>query len=300
MEDCLVRLSQMIDQLAPAEARVAPHILSQPGDVIGQPIDAISRSCHTSKTTVVRLCKQLGYRGYKDLTVALSTCLASGGRERIVYQDIAPGDDLHTICEQVSNHNQAVITDTMKVLSEENLARVVSAIEQAARVDFYGVGTSALVALDAQQKFQRLCVDTQTNLDPHVQVVLACRLCPGDVAVFFSYSGETADILETMAEAKRAGATIVSVTRYGNSTLSRLADIPLYVAATETLIRSAAMTSRISMMHVVDLIYSAVVAQGYDRYKLYLDRTHLAGREKKSRQKGQAQVYHHTGRKNHG
>lgn len=300
MEDCVVRLTQLMDQLAPAEARVAQYLLDHSYDVIGQPIESVSLACQTSKTTVVRLCKQLGYRGYKDFTVALSTCLAHGDHHRISYQDIAPGDDLHTVCMQVSNHNQAVIADTMKVLSEEDLARVVSAIDQAQRVDFYGVGTSALVALDAQQKFQRLCKDTQTNLDPHVQVVLTCRLVPGDVAVFFSYSGETEDILDTLYAAKKTGATTVSVTRYGNSRLSRLVDIPLYVAATETLIRSAAMTSRISMMHVVDLIYSAVVTQGYDRYKPLLDKTHLSGRDKRSRQKSPDTLYRHAGRKSHG
>ncbi|MDO5377783.1 MAG: MurR/RpiR family transcriptional regulator [Clostridia bacterium] len=299
MEDCVVRLTQLTDQLAPAEARVARYFIDHSYDVIGQPIESVSHACKTSKTTVVRLCKQLGYRGYKDFTVALSASLAHGDGHRISYQDIAPGDDLHTVCQQVSNHNQAVIADTMKVLSEEDLSRVVSAIDQAQRVDFYGVGTSALVALDAQQKFQRLCKDTQTNLDPHVQVVLTCRLAPGDVAVFFSYSGETEDILDTLHAAKKAGATTVSVTRYGNSRLSRLVDIPLYVAATETLIRSAAMTSRISMMHVVDLIYSAVVTQGYDRYKPLLDKTHLSGRDKRNRQKKGDALYRHTGRKNH-
>ena len=50
------------------------------------------------------------------------------------------------------------------------------------------------------------------------------------------------------------------------------------------LVRSAAMTSRIAMMHVVDILYSAVAAQGYDRYKPFLDKTHLAGREKRRSQ----------------
>lgn len=299
MDDCISRLNQMADVLAPAEARVARYILDNAYSVIGQKIDMISGACQTSKTTVVRLCKQLGYRGYKDFTVAMSACLARGETHRISYQDIAPGDDLHTVCEQVSNHNRAVISDTMQVLSEEELARAVNAIDRAARVDCYGVGTSALVALDAQQKFQRLCKDTQANADPHVQVVLASRLQPGDVAIFFSYSGETQDVLDTLFEARKTGATLVGVMRCGHSRLSRQVDIPLYVAATETLIRSAAMTSRIAMMHVVDLIYSAVVAQGYDRYKTYLDRTHIAGRDKRKRQPSEGQAANQTGRKKH-
>ena len=285
MEGCIVRVHQMLDQLAPSEARVARYLLENHHGVIGLPIDQLAAACQTSKTTVVRLCKQLGYRGYKDFSLALSADLTRWGDNHIAYQDIAPGDDLHTIMEHGSQHTQAAITDTMQVLDEENVARVVDAIDKAQKVDFYGVGTSALVALDAQQKMQRLCKESQTNQDPHVQVVLASRLTAGDVAVFFSYSGETEDMLDSLDAAKRTGATTVSVTRYGVNRLSREADIPLYIASSEMLVRSAAMTSRIAMMHVVDIIFSAVAAQGYDRYKASLDKTHLAGRAKRRSQK---------------
>lgn len=284
MGDCIVRLNQLIDQLSPAEARVARYLLDHCQEAIGQPIETVSEACQTSKTTVVRLCKQLGFKGYKALSIALSMELASGGENRISYQDINPGDNIHTIIERVSQHTQAAIADTVRVLREEDVLRAVDALDKAKRVDFYGAGTSALVALDAQQKFQRLCRDTQTSTDPHVQVVIASRLERGDAAVFFSYSGETEDMLDTLAVAKRGGAVTISVTRYGVNRLSRGADIPLYVASSEMLVRSAAMTSRIAMMHVVDILYSAVAAQGYDLYKPFLDKTHLAGREKRRNQ----------------
>lgn len=285
MEDCIVRLNQLTDQLAPAESRVARYLLSNPQGVIGLPIDRVAEECSTSKTTVVRLCKQLGYKGYKEFSIALSSDLVQGGENRIFYQDVAPGDDLQTIIAHVSQHTQAAIADTNRVLKEEDIERAINWIDRAHRVDFYGVGTSALVALDAQQKFLRLGKDSQSNLDPHVQVVLATRLEPGDVAVLFSYSGETDDVLDTLAEIQKTGATTISVTRYGTNRLSSQADIALFVAASETLVRSAAMTSRIAMMHLVDIIYSAVVAQGYDRYKDKLDKTHLAGRAKRRSQK---------------
>ena len=88
MGDCIVRLNQLIDQLSPAEARVARYLLDHCQEAIGQPIEKVSEACQTSKTTVVRLCKQLGFKGYKALSIALSMELASGGENRISYQDI--------------------------------------------------------------------------------------------------------------------------------------------------------------------------------------------------------------------
>ena len=62
MGDCIVRLNQLIDQLSPAEARVARYLLDHCQEAIGQPIEKVSEACQTSKTTVVRLCKQMCIR----------------------------------------------------------------------------------------------------------------------------------------------------------------------------------------------------------------------------------------------
>ena len=287
MDNCIIRITQMMDQMAPAEARIARYLLDQSSQALGQTIDQVADACDTSKTTVVRMCKTLGYKGYKDFSFAFSTSLLSGAHQRIAYADISPGDDLHTILSRVTEHSKAALTDTMRLLDEAMVEKTVDLLHKAARVDFYGVGISALVALDAQMKFQRLCKDTQTSFDPHVQVVTAARLGPGDVAVIFSYSGETADMLDTLEAVRRAGASVVSVTRYGPSRLSRAADIALHVASSEMLVRSQAMSSRICMMHITDLLFSAVAARGYEQYKPFLDKTHLEGRAKK-RQKSRA------------
>ncbi len=285
MENCIVRLSQIQAQLSPAEGRVAQYFIDNTAEIVGRPIEQVADACSTSKTTVVRVCKQLGYQGYKSFCAALSADLATGGQGRLSYADVRPGDDLDTILHTVTQHNRAAIDDTIRILPKEPVRRAVEAIIQAPRVDFYGVGASGIVALDAQQKFFRVGKNSQASFDPHVQAVLASCLAKGDVAVFFSYSGETLDTLDTMQIARDAGATIISVTRYGSNRLSRAADIPLYVASSEMLVRSSAMSSRIAMMHVVDILFTGAATQAFDTYKPFLDKTHLAGRQKRRLQR---------------
>ena len=280
-----MRIHHLMEQFTPSERRVAEFLLESGADVLSMPIVELAKRCRTSTTTVIRLCKALDYKGYKELCIALSTDLATGGGERLRYEDIHPGDDLETIVRHVAAHNSGTIADTVSVLDMENLAQAVDALARAERVDFYGVGSSGLVALDAQQKWLRLGKNTQAAFDVHVQAVLAATLKPADAAVFFSYSGETQDTLDTLIEAQKAGAATISVTRYGANTISRGADIPLYVASSEALVRSGAMASRIAMLHIVDILYTATATKAYYDYKPYLDKTHYAGRNKRSRQR---------------
>ncbi len=281
MDNCLVRLTQMKDQLPPAQCRAVAFLLDNTHAMSGLTISRMAEACGVSSATLARLCRTLSYKGFKDFSLALSIAAATHPEETLAYADIQPTDDLRTICASVTRHNQAAITDTMSVLNMENMEEVVSLLHQARRVDFYGVGVSALVAMDAQMKFQRLGKETQTSLDPHIQVVTAASLKPGDAAVLFSYTGETGDTLDTLKAIRRSGATAVSVTRMGQNRLSSLADLALYVATSETLVRSAAMSSRMSMMHLVDIIFSAVVARSYEQYKPCLDRTHREGKIKR-------------------
>lgn len=281
MDDFMARLVQMQDQCPPAQQRAAEYLLQHKQEMAGLSINEAAEITGVSSATLVRLGKLLGYRGYKDFSLAYSISAATSHEESIAYADIQPGDNLHTIIANVTQHNQAAIADTISILNEDDIEKAAFMLHKATRVDFYGVGMSALVAQDAQMKFQRLGKVTLGSFDPHVQVVTAASLRPGDVAMLFSYSGETGDVLDTMEVIRSAGASIVSVTRIGKNRLSRYADIALYVAASEMLVRSAAMSSRICMMHLIDVIFSAVAARGFEQYKPILDRTHLAGRVKR-------------------
>ncbi|MCE1196224.1 SIS domain-containing protein [bacterium] len=162
-------------------------------------------------------------------------------------------------------------------------ARARGALCAAPRIDFYGAGTSGLVALDASNKFVRINKFTVAHADPHEQMLSATSLRPGDVAVLFSYSGETRDTIETCEIVKATGATVITVTRYGRNLLNEMADIKLSISSAESMIRSGAMGSRIGQLTMVDILYTAVCSRLYDQVKPYLDKTRLTSQRKHSR-----------------
>lgn len=281
MTDCILKLQELMDTFSPAEQRVAAYFLRHRTQLVGTPIEEVAKACHTSKTTVVRLCKLNGYKGFKDFCMNLSANLAVKNEGPLAYTDVQAGSDLSHIMEDTTRRNIEGLKSTMQVLSYAELDKAVQAIHQAKRVDFYGVGISAMVALDAQHKFLRIGKTSFTSQDPHVQVVCASSLQKGDVAVFFSYSGQTSDTLATLQVAKEGGATAISVTKYAPNSLSERCDIQLHVACSEVAVRTGATSSRIAMLHIVDLLFSAVVAQEYEQAKTVLDRSLWAASYKK-------------------
>ncbi len=285
MAGCQLRIRESLDSLTKKQRQVAEFILDYSQQVVEMSIEELARSSGTSTSAVVRLCKMLGYNGYKDFCRALTAEVADFGKETIIYEDIRPGDSLGDIARNVAMSNMKAIENSLKMLDMDQLELAVSAIGAAKRVDFYGVGNSGLVALDAHNKFLRINKYVCASADPHVQILSATTLTEHDVAVFISYTGETSDTLAVLEVAKRTKATTIAITRYGKNPLSEACDINLSTSSTETLIRSGAMSSRISQHTIIDILYTAVTSRYYESAKGYLDKTRFAAGKMRSHNK---------------
>ncbi|MDQ4085675.1 MAG: MurR/RpiR family transcriptional regulator, partial [Actinomycetota bacterium] len=127
-----VRLRALMPSLAPAEQRVARHVLDEPQSVAAYTISELAAHCRTSETTVVRFCRAVGFSGYPELRLTLATELgrAQGDASvtRAVSGDIGPGDDLDQVVEKVAFADARAVEETGQQLDIEVLRAVVEAV----------------------------------------------------------------------------------------------------------------------------------------------------------------------------
>ncbi|MCI1981754.1 MAG: MurR/RpiR family transcriptional regulator [Oscillospiraceae bacterium] len=273
-DDVFLRLRELRHSLTPVERIIGEYVLQNKEKIPLLSIKALARDSHTSDASVLRFCKTLGYRSYRDFIVAISTALGSADKSSNQYTDIQPGDGLSTIITNISLNNRKSIEDTMKVIDRNAIAQAVEMLRRATRIDFYGVSASGLVCMDAQQKFTRIGKTCFAYTDGHGQLTAASLLHKGDVAVLVSNSGDTLDILETLEVAKDSGASVIAITRYVKSELAEQADVVLNFSTPEITIRSGAMGSRIAMLTIIDILFAGVASADYQNVKSCLEKTH--------------------------
>lgn len=275
MAGTILKIKESINNLNPTEKRIASYILDNIEEVPHLSIKLLADRSGTSEAAIVRFCKTIEFNGYKDFKISLLSEISANQKEDDnKYTDIKPGDKLESIIENVCLNNKKSIEDTLQILDYNEVKRAIDKIHKAKRIDFYGVGASGIIAQDGQQKFMRINKFSMAYMDGHLQVTAAANLAKSDVAVLISYSGETKDIIETMDVAKQTGAAIIAITKYGKSRLSEGADIKLFLSATETSMRSGAMSSRIAQLNMIDILFSGVASLEYKDIKKYLDKTH--------------------------
>ncbi|HEV8556336.1 MAG TPA: MurR/RpiR family transcriptional regulator [Actinophytocola sp.] len=274
----LVRIRSLLPGLARAEQRVAKVVLDNPSSVARRSITEVADAAGTSETTVTRFCKAIGVGGYPELRIALAadTARTEMRVDRDLGGEIAPDDDLATVVGKVTFADARAVEETAAQLEVDVLQRVADAIAAAGRVDVYGVGASAFVAADLQQKLHRIGRVSFAWNDTHIMLTSAAVLGPGDVAVGISHTGATIDTVETLRVARERGATTVALTNFPTSPITEVADLVLTTAARETTFRSGAMASRIAQLTVIDCLFIGVAQRHLEQSMRALDDTREA------------------------
>lgn len=265
-------LSEMKDSLPPSEKKIAVFILEHPHEAIHCTAAQLGELSHTSGAAVMRLCKSLGLKGLQELKLRISGDLQKDVSSS--YRDIQPGEETDAIVDKVSINNIQAIRETTELVDFEGLQEAGEAIVNAKRLHFFGVGASGIIAQDAQQKFLRMNIATSAFTDFHNAVMNIANIEEGDVLVGISFSGETKETALVMEEAKKRGATTISITRYGQNSVSSFADVPLFISASREIpapFRSGATSSRIAQLHMIDLLFVKVVTSHFDEASGYFE-----------------------------
>ncbi len=261
-EGALARLRAMYSSLSEAEQRVAQFIMQHPEETVRESVQMLAQRIHVSEATIVRCCRSVGYQGLRDLKLALASETATS--LQILHEDIVPGDSVLMIVHKVLQSDIQAIADTLAVLDEQVLEKAVQALVNASRIEFYGIGSSLPVVMDAYYRFLRIGLPATVVTDPHMQAVSAALLPAGAVAFAISHSGRSFETLNALKKARSAGATCILLSSHANTPLSQHADIQIITAARETAFRAEAVTSRIAHLSVIDALYVAVAMHNFD------------------------------------
>jgi len=209
---------------------------------------------NTSAPTVVRFSKKIGFDSLNEMKLQLSINLQSDDNSDFEYLH----SDLSTknIIRGVKSSIDAIMNQTIGVLKEEELEKAIELLNKAKNVYIFSVGSSSLVGMDFYYKLSRINVRCIAHSDTHLQMTASALMEKGDVAIAISYSGETKEVLKCAYNAKNEGVPVISITRASiSNTLADMSDIVLRVPFVEKSLREGAMSSRISQLAVIDMLF---------------------------------------------
>ena len=155
---------------------------------------------------------------------------------------------------KLGNNAQVAIKETVDILEEETIQKVVECLESA-ELFLYGVGASSLVVEDILQKWSRVGKPIIFEKDIHVLLPQLVSNEKKKVLWLVSNSGRSADVVALAELAKSMNIEIIALTQFGNNPLSKIADVLVQTSRPKEITnRSAATNSLLAQFATIDII----------------------------------------------
>jgi RpiR family carbohydrate utilization transcriptional regulator len=240
-----------IDILSKSEKKVAQAVLNNPDLAVSGNITALAKNAEVSEPTVVRFCRALGYDGWQEFKLKLAQGLALSlpGVDELPAQDDLATDLVNKICSRSIN----TLLDLRNNIDAEAMQNAINVLSTANKIEFYGQGTSGIVAADAQHKFFRSGVPTVAYSDPHIHSIAASLLKKGDAVVAISQRGNSASLLRSVQLARNMEADVIALTPSG-SPLAELATILVPIDLSVNTDPYTPISARLAHLVVIDIL----------------------------------------------
>jgi RpiR family transcriptional regulator, murPQ operon repressor len=274
----LLMQMRQIKDLSPSERHIVEYIFENLYNIENIGIVELAEKTYTSTATIKRLCKKLGIESYIDFRLQLSRELASYTELTILktaQNPVGHYDSVEDIFTKVSSQNAKSIIDTRGINDITVVKKIIHAMSKASRIDFYGTGPSNIVAEDAQQKCMRLGIQSSAYGNRNLMLINSKAYIEGTLAFLISYTGTTDVIIEIANELMINKVPSVSITSVGHNPLSGLCLYNLFVDASESWNRLGGMSSRISTLNMIDILFTALIYTDFEKYSAIISKTFI-------------------------
>ncbi len=278
-----LRIQQEEDRLSKTDMRIANYVLTHREEVKSLTSTEFAEKITVGQSSVIKFIKKIGFTGFTDFKIALSEELArekspeSTAPYGALHNNITLDDSIETIASKISyNHIQSIERTITHILDSEMLQRVdkiIDHLDKARKIVILGIGASSLVAKDFEHKLTKIGKIAIHDLDSHVQVTHAISANSQDIILTISHSGETELFIETLKAVADQKIERISITGSKTNTIAKLSNLNICTVASENFIRSSALSSRITQLTLIDMLFIGLLKRNYQSGIEYIEKS---------------------------
>lgn len=242
-----------MQNLTVQEKHIVDYILRDPQVVFDHTAQEIARLTFTSASTVVRLCKKLGARGYPDfqLKLALDDEIRQLSSNRLAARQ--PSGSLTDHMEWIPAIYDEALIETRRRIDLAVFQPVCDWVQEAVRIDIYGSESNYYTAQQACARWNEIGRSAIAHNSANHHYLSNPHLDASILSFVISHTGRNPAMLEIARTLKEKGRRIVALTGGMDTPLARLCDYTLLTYAAPVGPASK-MFSAISAQYLFDVL----------------------------------------------
>ncbi len=254
---------------SPAEQNLVDYILKEKTNIENKTIKEISDATFVHPSTLIRIAKKMRFNGWSDLKAAFldeQSYLNSHFNQIDANLPFYQNDGLLNIAQKIAALEQTTIKDTLSLIKHEELQKATDLLDQAEEIKIFTSNANILISQDFALKMRRLKKRASIAEIIGEQAYEAYGSNEKTCGILISYTGENELLKHILPVLKKQGASTISLTGIGESTLSQEADCNLAITTRERLYSKIGnFTISTSICYLLDVLYSTVFAKNYQQ-----------------------------------
>ena len=184
------------DGFTDIEADLARYICANADEVCRITISDLAKASFTSNATIVRLCRKVGVKGFRDLRVELASDLEKRRSQRANVDADHPfvaDQGVEDVVSSVLSLKRESLDACYASLHVDEVERVARSIVGASQVYLYGIGDSEITVMAFANLLVKVGIRAVVANQYGESNSMARTARRGDVVIAVSYSGQIVD-----------------------------------------------------------------------------------------------------------
>ena len=258
------------EQYSNLDLAIVNYVLENPKSVTDMTVGELAKATFTSPSSVVRLCKKLGMKGYADFRIKLATEINTFliNEEKVeVDMPIRPNADFNEVTKTFLNLHYQALVNAYNILNQETINEAVELIYPANVIDIRGYGPSLLIGQDFGYKLELIGLPVVSSALTGFDNFPRNRKSKNCVGIIVSNYGLGDGVRDWMTSFKACGFKVIMICSNKNSKTFKEADVKILLESNEAdrTEKLGAFASRTAASYVLDIIYALIYKKDYNQ-----------------------------------
>lgn len=275
------------DQFTESEQYIVNYLLEHRKEKLT--ITELAMNTYTSNSTIIRLCRKLGFDGYRSFYMKF---IKESESNKYISEEVDysfPFHEMENIYDIV-NHMTNLYRKSIDLLTKEIDGKIIEAIGRkllrAERIFIYSIGDSLITARAFANKLHKIGIYPIMANKNFENITATHNATAKDCAIFLSYRMNFSEFMRDYKQLNKKHVSIIAITSNEKNYITKHAFYKIIIPRKEENFTIATFYSQIAFNYVCNLLYAAIYAMNYTKnrqYKKEVDDIQGKGKEKNTK-----------------
>ena len=209
----IIQKLENMEEFTNNEKGIATYILNNISEIIRISADELAEKTFTSKASIMRLCRKLGTKGYREFQRTIDKEYAELSKvSRLIGEEPINSNTEYAEIKDILPAFYGENIQNIKIsLDDTVMEKVIEKLKKAKKIELYGVGIGQLIAKLAAFKFMTLGIESEAYDGINEHYIASSKKGKEDVAIMISLTGNNPYVIKAAKLLRRRGVYIIGI-----------------------------------------------------------------------------------------